>query len=70
MPPERADRGHGPAGTGRGRLAREARLEVTVSGSELPEGLPLHLKVDTGMGRWGMPPEELGGCPPTAWSAS
>ena len=49
----------GPLAPGEDRPAREARLEVTVSGSELPEGLPLHLKVDTGMGRWGMPPEEL-----------
>jgi alanine racemase len=34
--------------------AREARLELTVSGGELPEGVPLHLKLDTGMGRWGL----------------
>jgi alanine racemase len=35
-------------------LARDARLELAVSGGELYEGLPLHLKLDTGMGRWGL----------------
>jgi alanine racemase len=49
----------GPLAPGEDRLAREARLEATASSSEIPEGLPLHLKVDTGMGRWGMRPEEL-----------
>ena len=34
--------------------AREARLELTVSDGPRPEGLPLHLKLDTGMGRWGL----------------
>jgi alanine racemase len=34
--------------------AREASLEVTVSDERLPEGLPVHLKLDTGMGRWGL----------------
>jgi alanine racemase len=34
--------------------AREARLELTVADESLPEGLPLHLKLDTGMGRWGL----------------
>ena len=33
--------------------AREARLELTVPDERLPEGIPLHLKLDTGMGRWG-----------------
>ena len=36
------------------RAAREARLELAVSDGPLPEGIPLHLKVDTGMGRWGL----------------
>jgi alanine racemase len=34
--------------------AREARLELVVSGGEIPDGLPVHLKLDTGMGRWGL----------------
>jgi alanine racemase len=35
--------------------AREARLELVVSvGGEIPEGIPIHLKLDTGMGRWGL----------------
>jgi alanine racemase len=35
--------------------ARDARLELVVSVSgEIPEGLPIHLKLDTGMGRWGL----------------
>jgi alanine racemase len=33
--------------------AREARLEVAVGDGRIPEGLPVHLKLDTGMGRWG-----------------
>jgi alanine racemase len=39
-------------------VAREAGLEVAVSSPQLPEGLPVHVKVDTGMGRFGMAPEE------------
>jgi alanine racemase len=34
--------------------AREARLELVVSGGEVPDGIPVHLKLDTGMGRWGL----------------
>jgi alanine racemase len=35
--------------------AREARLELTVFGdASLPEGIPIHLKLDTGMGRYGL----------------
>jgi alanine racemase len=34
--------------------AREARLELVVSSAEIPEGLPVHVKLDTGMGRWGL----------------
>ena len=34
--------------------AREAKLELVVSGGEIPEGIPMHLKLDTGMGRWGL----------------
>jgi alanine racemase len=34
--------------------AREARLELVVSGGDIPDDLPVHLKLDTGMGRWGL----------------
>jgi alanine racemase len=34
-------------------LAREARLELAVWGGRIPDGLPVHLKLDTGMGRFG-----------------
>jgi alanine racemase len=34
--------------------AREARLELTVSGGDIPADVPVHLKLDTGMGRWGL----------------
>jgi alanine racemase len=34
--------------------AREARLELVVSGGEIPGDIPVHLKLDTGMGRWGL----------------
>src|ERR1700704_3766907 len=44
----------GPAGNREVGHAREAGLELVVSGPELPPGLPLHLKLDTGMGRWGL----------------
>jgi alanine racemase len=43
----------GPAGEAELADARDARLELTVSGGPLPEGIDLHLKLDTGMGRWG-----------------
>jgi alanine racemase len=48
----------GPLGAGEDGVARDVRLEVAVSTPQLPEGLPVHLKVDTGMGRYGMTPEE------------
>jgi alanine racemase len=35
-------------------VAREARLELTVSAGDIPAGTPVHLKLDTGMGRWGL----------------
>ena len=35
--------------------AREARLELVVSGGgKIPREVPVHLKLDTGMGRWGL----------------
>ncbi len=34
--------------------AREASLELTVSDDRGPDGVRVHLKLDTGMGRWGL----------------
>ncbi|HEY6961847.1 MAG TPA: alanine racemase [Gaiellaceae bacterium] len=33
--------------------AREAGLALVVSTEDVPEGVPVHVKLDTGMGRWG-----------------
>ena len=43
-----------PLAPGEEPVAREARLEVSLPSPDVPEGLAVHLKVDTGMGRWGM----------------
>jgi alanine racemase len=34
--------------------AREAALELISGDGELPEDIPVHVKLDTGMGRWGL----------------
>ena len=34
--------------------AREAALELVSGDGEVPEGIPVHVKLDTGMGRWGL----------------
>jgi alanine racemase len=45
----------GPAASSREvARARDARLELVVSDSSIPEGIPVHVKLDTGMGRWGL----------------
>jgi alanine racemase len=44
----------GPTGPQDVGPARDARLELTVSDERLPEGVPVHLKLDSGMGRWGL----------------
>jgi alanine racemase len=41
-------------------IAREVGLEVAVSSPRIPDGLAVHVKVDTGMGRFGMSPAEAG----------
>jgi alanine racemase len=57
----------GPAGSNREvALARDARLELAVGSGEIPQGVRVHLKLDTGMGRWGLaelpaPPVEVVG---------
>jgi alanine racemase len=43
----------GPVGDQEVAKAREAKLELVAVGGSVPEGIPVHLKVDTGMGRWG-----------------
>ena len=44
----------GPASIAEVALAREAGLAVTVPHGRIPEGVEVHLKLDTGMGRWGL----------------
>ncbi len=43
----------GPTRDGEIARARAARLEVTSVDGGVPEGVPVHMKLDTGMGRWG-----------------
>jgi alanine racemase len=44
----------GPLEPGEAEHARSAGLELCVSSLDAPGGIPLHLKLDTGMGRWGL----------------
>jgi alanine racemase len=44
----------GPTAGGEDAVARDARLELAVLDARIPEGVPVHLKLDTGMGRWGL----------------
>jgi alanine racemase len=41
-------------GPGVAAQARQARLELVAGVEPIPEGVPVHLKLDTGMGRWGL----------------
>jgi alanine racemase len=44
----------GPTQAGEVAQAREAGLELVVATGDIPEEMPVHLKLDTGMGRWGL----------------
>ncbi|MBA3348390.1 MAG: alanine racemase, partial [Actinobacteria bacterium] len=44
----------GPASSREVAEARDAALELVVSDGEVPEGVRVHLKLDPGMGRWGL----------------
>jgi alanine racemase len=44
----------GPASNHEVVQAREAQLALAVSSDDIPEGVAVHVKLDTGMGRWGV----------------
>jgi alanine racemase len=44
----------GPASNREIGQARDAGLALVVSSDEIPEGVAVHVKLDTGMGRWGV----------------
>jgi alanine racemase len=57
----------GPAGSNREvAQARDAALELAIADEEVPDGIRVHLKLETGMGRYGLselpaPPVEVVG---------
>jgi alanine racemase len=44
----------GPSADDELASSREARLEIVVSSNDVPPGIRTHVKLDTGMGRWGL----------------
>ena len=42
----------GPADDTEVAEARDAGLELVATGERIAEGVPVHVKIDTGMGRW------------------
>jgi alanine racemase len=44
----------GPATSREVAEARDAQLELAIATGDVPEGVRVHLKLDTGMGRWGL----------------
>jgi alanine racemase len=44
----------GPVAAGDVGEARSAELELAATAGEIPEGVPVHVKLDTGMGRFGL----------------
>jgi alanine racemase len=44
----------GPASSREIAEARDAQLELAIADGDVPEGVRVHLKLDTGMGRWGL----------------
>jgi alanine racemase len=43
----------GPTSSREVALARDADLALVVASNDIPEGVAVHVKLDTGMGRWG-----------------